>query len=488
MKKPVNLILTLMALCIAGIIGLQLFWNYQNYRATVQSFQHDINQTLTQAVDLEMTQRRQRLINQVKLWLADTSLIRITCDINNRDSNTVFHINDRYPKFEGSSGISFGISDFKPRLTRLNPSAKHMVINHLADRRVRKDLQDGVVYYYTQRLGDSLNLAFDRSHMQLHELDSIYKNLLTDKEIDAHYSLTTTRQGGTGYWTQPVGASFRKPYANEWVRASFDPPSHYFFKTMKWVILGTLLLVAISLFCFSYTAKTLLSQHKLAQLKDDFINNMSHELNTPLASIKVTAEALKTFNHSPQVQKNYLDIITYQTDKLTGLTAQILNTNRKTTLTDEPWQPVNVYQLFDQAVEELSLRHTLPEAWLSYQPQTKPVLVNARADSLLAVFTNVLDNAVKYGSAHPQLAISLITKNRWVEIGIADNGIGIPFEYRTKIFEPFFRIPRGNVHDVKGYGLGLSYVKQILTQHGGSIRVEANDPVGSVFLIRIPLC
>ena len=487
MKQPLTLIVTLMALCIGGIIGLQLFWNYQNYRATVKSFQYEINQTLSQAVDQETAQRRQALINQVKRWLADTAFIQITCDTKNLDSNTVFHMNDRYPKFKGSSGFTFGIADFKPRLTRLSPSVKTMVINHFADRRVRQDLQEGMIYYYTQRLGERLKRASDQSHVRLSELSRIYHNGLAAKGIDAPFFLTPTRRGGSGYWTQPVATSFRKPYANEWVRARFEPPTSYFVKTMKWVILSTLLLVAISLFCFGYTAKTLLSQHKLAQLKDDFINNMSHELNTPLASIKITAEALKAFNHSPEVQKNYLDIITYQTDKLTGLTTQILNANRQITLTNEPWQAVNISQLLEQAIQELPLRHALPDAWVSYQPPTEPVLVNARSTSLLAVFTNLLDNAVKYGSTPPQLGICMMTKNRWVDIGFADNGIGIPVEYRTKIFDPFFRVPQGNVHDVKGYGLGLSFVRQTLLQHGGSIRVEANEPRGSLFWIRLPL-
>ncbi len=476
-----------MALCIGGIIGLQLFWNYQNYQATVTSFQYEINQTLTQAVDQETAQRRQALINQVKSWLADTTFIQITCDTKNQDSNTVFYINDRYPKFKGSSGFTFGIADFKPRLTRLSPSVKTMVINHFADRRVRKDLQEGMIYYYTQRLGDRLKRASDQSHVRLSALNRLYQNGLDAKGIDAPFLLTLTRRGGSGYWTQPVATSFRKPYANEWVRARFAPPTNYFVKTMKWVILSTFLLVAISLFCFGYTARTLLSQHKLAQLKDDFINNMSHELNTPLASIKITAEALKAFNYPPEVQKTYLDIITYQTDKLTGLTTQVLTANRRITLPDEPWQVVNVGQLLEQAINELPLRHTLADAWLSYQPPTKPVLVNARVTSLVAVFTNLLDNAIKYGSTHPQLAIRLMTKNRWVDIGFADNGMGIPLEYRTKIFDPFFRVPTGNVHAIKGYGLGLSYVRQTLIQHGGSIRVEANEPQGSLFWIRLPL-
>ena len=477
----------LMVLCIGGIIGLQLFWNYQNYQATVKFFQYETNQTLIQAVDQEKAERRQALINQVKHWLADTTLIQITYDTKNADSNTVFHINDRYPKFKGSSGFTFGIADFEPKITFLSPSVKMMVINHFADRRVRQDLQEGMIYFYTRRLGDSLILASGQSHVRLSALSRLYQDGLIAKGIEAPFALARTRRGGGGYWTQPVATSFRKPYVNEWVQAHFEPPTNYFLKTMKWVILCTFLLVSISLFCFGYTAKTLLTQHKLAHLKDDFINNMSHELNTPLASIKITAEALKTFNHSPQLQEKYLNIITYQADKLTGLTAQILTANRRTTLVDEPWQTTDVNQLLVQVIAELPLRHTLPDTWISYQPPTKPVLVHVQIVSLSAVFSNLLDNAIKYGSTSPQLSIHLLTKNRFVDIGFADNGIGIPLEYRTKIFDPFFRVPTGNVHDIKGYGLGLSYVWQTLRRHGGSIWVEANEPQGSLFWIRLPL-
>jgi two-component system phosphate regulon sensor histidine kinase PhoR len=148
---------------------------------------------------------------------------------------------------------------------------------------------------------------------------------------------------------------------------------------------------------------------------------------------------------------------------------------------------MNVSQLLELATHELPLRHNLPAAWVSYQPPLKPVWVRARATNLVTVFTNLLDNALKYGSTHPQLTVHLLTKNRWVHIGFADNGIGIPLEYRTKIFDPFFRVPMGNVHDIKGYGLGLSYVRQILVEHGGSIWVEGNEPNGSLFWIRLPL-
>lgn len=487
MKKHINWILVLMSLCVIGIIGLQLFWNYQNYRSTVYTFGRDINESLNTAVDLEMDQRQQQLVDQVKGWLADTSFIRITCDTKNRDSNTVFHINDRYPKFPGSKGPSFGITDVKAKLNQITPEAKQILIDHFGDRIVKSDLKKGTVYYYTPRLGDRLTKAFDKSHVRLHSLDSIYRKILLSKAIRTSFSLNTRDTSGRVFLTRPVNAAFRRPYQKELVRATFESPDSYFLKTMKWVILSTFCLIAVCLICFGYTARTLLSQHKLASLKDDFINNMTHELNTPLSSIKITAEALKTFAYEPGRQKEYLDIIGYQTEKLTNLTARILDTNRLMAASRKNWQPVELHGLLDKAIGDMAIRFADQQAIITCEAHQEALLVFGEAISLLTVFTNIIDNALKYASTDLRLTISLMATNRWVEITFADNGVGIPADYRTKVFDPFFRVPQGNVHDVKGYGLGLSYVHKVIRQHQGSVTVRANEPMGSQFVIKLPL-
>lgn len=487
MKKHVDLILVLMSLCVVGIIGLQLFWNYQNYTTTVGAFERDINESLKQAVDLEMDQRHQRLIKQFKGWLADTSFISITCDTKNRDSNTVFYINDRYPKFTGSKGISFGLADFKPKLTRITPEAKTILINHFGDRTLRSDLKKGSIYYYTQRLGDSLLVAFNKSSVNMNALKRTYKKLLVAKSIQASFSLNPSDTSGSVYLTKLTNTDFRRPYKKKLVRAGFESPDIYFLKTMRWVLISTLLLITICLLCFGYTAKTLLSQHKLAELKDNFINNVTHELNTPLSSIKITAEALKAFDYTPERQREYLDIIGYQTDKLTDLTAQILNTNRLIVAGRENWATIDLNTLLNKAIHDLRVRFDRQEATIHYQSLSEPLLVYGEAASLLNVFTNIIDNALKYTLYPPRIDIRLLVKNGWVEIAFADNGIGIPAEYQTKVFEPFFRVPQGKVHDVKGYGLGLNYVCQVLRQHRGSITVQANQPGGSQFKVNLPL-
>lgn len=318
-------------------------------------------------------------------------------------------------------------------------------------------------------------------------LEHLYRDQLGTKNIRTAFSLNPVDSVHSAYLTKPVNAAFRRPFKKEIVRAGFESPDSYFLKAMKWVILTTFLLIAVCLFCFGYTVKTLLSQHKLAELKDDFINNMTHELNTPLSSIKITAEALKTFAYEPERQKEYLTIIEYQTEKLTNLTALILDTNRLVAASRQNWQPVELRELLHKAIHDMAIRFASQQAIVTYEPPEEPLLIYGDAVSLLTVFTNIIDNALKYASPGLRLTISLITTTRWVEIAFADNGPGIPAEYRIKVFDSFFRVPQGNVHDVKGYGLGLSYVNQVLRQHQGLVTVGANEPTGSQFTIKLPL-
>ena len=486
MKKHITLILVLMTMCVVGIIGLQLFWNFQNYKRTVNTFDHDINEALRMAVDRETNHRQDEIVNSFKGWLADTSLITITADHNNRDSNTVFHTSDTHPKYADDKKrmFTFGLTDYRQKLDRINPRAKAFMINHFGERIVKRDLREGVIYHYTQMLGDSLEKVYANSKVNLSNLQRLFKEELLRKDIRAGFILNPSKKEG-GFLTRAVNTNFRKPYKKDLVYAGFESPNAYFFKEMKWVIVSSLLLIAITLACFTYTAKTLFSQDKLARLKDDFINNMTHELNTPLASIKITAEALKSFNYQPEIRKEYLDIITYQADKLTGMTGQILNSGKLTAMGEQcDFYPGKIIQL---AIYELKAQIGLVNAQITYNALPGKFTVSGYPDSLRGAIVNLVDNALKYNSGTPHITISLISQSGFAKISITDNGIGIPHEYHDRVFDKFFRVPQGNRHNVKGYGLGLSYVKEVINQHNGHICIRDNEPTGSVIIIKLPL-
>jgi two-component system phosphate regulon sensor histidine kinase PhoR len=488
MKKHITLIIILMALCVSGIIALQLYWNYQNYRGAVKTFEHDSNEALRAAVDRETGQRHQAIIIQFANWLRDTSFITITCNAANRDHQTVFSVSDthRYP--HGDKGFSLSIDGFRLRLAHITPQAKSFFISHFSNNVVRSDLEKQSIFYYTQRLGDSLKQAFYGSRLNKAALSTLYANELNKRGIAVAFVLVAMPGKSLPYYTQPVNTALNRPYQMQMITAGFNNPYTFVFRQMKWLLVVTMLLIAITLFCFTCTTKTLLSQHKLAALKNDFINNMTHELNTPLASIKITAEALKTFNHNPAVQQEYLDMITFQTDKLTGLTARILNHNRAINHTEDNNTVVDLDTLIQSALKLLLPQLTNKQAMIHYNPPAVSLTVKGQAPALLSAFVNIIDNALKYNEqACTRLTIALQQQRDYISIAFADNGIGIPAAYHQKVFEQFFRVPQGNTHNVQGHGLGLSYVRQVISLHKGSINVSANQPNGSVFTIKLPL-
>ena len=360
------------------------------------------------------------------------------------------------------------------------------MIDHFGDIILKRDLKQGIIYDYTQKLGDSLNKVFIASRVNKAALGKLFKQELEQKNIRVPFMVNPDK-GAMPYLTHTVNADLRKPYHTALVYAGFESPNTYFFKEMKWVIVSSLLLIAITLCCFTYTVKTLLSQHKLAILKDDFINNMTHELNTPLSSIKITAEALKNFDYNAQTQRGYLDIITYQVEKLTDLTGQILNTGKLLKANEHTWTGINLDELVQKAIFDLKPQSDKQGALINYTGVAEDLHIKGETISLLNAFTNIIDNALKYTTQLPKVDINLSAQGGYAEIVFSDNGIGIPKEYQDRVFENFFRVPQGDTHNVKGYGLGLSYVSQVIKQHKGFISVGTNQPYGSSIVIKLPL-
>ena len=276
----------------------------------------------------------------------------------------------------------------------------------------------------------------------------------------------------------------RRPFEIQLVWARLENPNNYYLKEMKWLIITSLLLIGITLFCFYYTIKTLFNQNKLVALKDQFISNMTHELHTPLASIQITTEALQKFTPDAATQANYLDIILYQTKKLTELTKEILTNAKLETLGFTKDDQIDLDELVLVTITDLKLDDNIS---IKFIPSNEKHIIIGNKMHLSHAIGNIIENAVKYNtSTQPIIEINISKNRKETEISIADNGPGIADEFKQKIFDQFYRISTGNVHDIKGYGLGLSYVKKVVDQHQGSISVIDKYPHGSVFLINLP--
>jgi len=488
-KKRIKLILILMSVCVTGITGLQLYWNYQNYNRTVKAFKHDINEALNVAIDREMDAREQKIVTRFKGWLADTSFITITCNVQNRDSATVFRMKDTHPYPGGDKEVNFGITDFKEKLHQITPEAKTLFINHMSDTTLRHHLKDGVVYFYTQRLGDSLQNVVDKSRLNRGTLDKFYKEELLLRGIDAPFVIAPAKLTNTNsFLTRTINAGLQRPHQKDLVFAGFESPDLFFLRQMKWLLISSFLLIGITIFCYAYTVKTLLSQQKLAELKNDFVNNMTHELKTPIATINIAAEAIQGFNLSKVSTDEYLGIIRQQAGNLANLVDQIL----KNVISEQEnislnLAAVNTGQLINKIITDYKPQSEAAVIGINYHSDGEELTTMADEGLLKNAIANLLDNAIKYCSPGSVINIHQSAENGNIIISVADNGPGIPQQYQDKVFDRFFRVPSGDIHNVKGYGLGLSYAKSIIERHNGTLTLISNPGSGTEFIISTPL-
>jgi two-component system phosphate regulon sensor histidine kinase PhoR len=489
MKNKIRFVLVLMCSCVLGITGLQLYWNFQNYKAIVENFKKDTNSALAHAVDDELAVRRQKLIVKIKHWMADTSLIRITCNINNRDSMTIFYLQDVHPRFKEDEKrkepFEIGINDFNQKLREITPAAKQFFINHFVNGKIRTHLENGSVYWYTQTLGDSIEKSYNESRLNKAVLAATYTAQLRKKEIYGRFKLNPTAKINTQFLTQKVNASMRRPYRQEMVWASHESPTTYYLREMKWLMISSLLLIGITIYCFSYTAKTLLNQHQLNALKDDFIDNMTHEIKTPLTSMAITAEALQTFDKDEVKRKDYLKIITYQIGKLDELTDHLLSAAKPIKKGNKDLTSVNINEVINEAVVNLDVQ--LKAANASVKLDLYPdLMIKGHQFDLIHAVMNMIDNSIKYASATPVIEIEAKKVKNVVVITMSDNGIGISVSHQKQIFDKFFRVPTGNVHNIKGSGLGLSYVQAVMKAHQGKVKMVESNSAGTTFILTFP--
>jgi len=240
---------------------------------------------------------------------------------------------------------------------------------------------------------------------------------------------------------------------------------------------------------FWFTWRNLMEEKRLSGLKSDFINNMTHELKTPLSTITVAGRTLEKaqINSDPDRVLETAKMISKQSVNLN----QLINTILEVSLLER-----TEFELDRQKVSADELTHQIVASFLTSCDGCAEVQEDYKANGIalsvdIVYFTtminNLLGNAVKYCDKEPVILVSTMTENNDFQISVTDNGVGIPHEHIDHIFEKFYRVPHGNIHKTKGLGLGLYYVKRIATAHGGDVSVSSRPGRGSTFKIRLPL-
>lgn len=290
---------------------------------------------------------------------------------------------------------------------------------------------------------------------------------------------------------------FSNTLSSDWVR--FDPMHRYavtisgtrsaLLQEILPQILFSLFLTALTTASFYFMYRSIRAQQRLMELKNDFISNITHELKTPVTTVSVALEALKNFKglENPKLTSEYLDIAQGELNRLTILTDKILKTaifeNKGVDFKPEP---VDLEKLITQILASMRLLFERQKAKVTFEKQGDNFVISGGSIHLTNVIYNLLDNALKYSPGEPAIQVTLKNEEHQIEILVKDEGIGIPAEFRKKVFEKFFRVPTGDVHNIKGYGLGLSYVDSVVRSHRGTIEVLSSGGAGSLFRIVLP--
>lgn len=460
MQHRIRLIIWLLAACVLGINGFQAYWLYSTYKLTVTQFDRAVHETLVLAVQQQLTQ----VVEQTK---AEATM---TLSIVGKTSSPA-----------GPRRLVYGadvalLASNMPRRTALYMS------HHLNS-----------ITIDDWSSGNKVNLANLRHvyALQLHQHGIDSATVLDTFSLAPGKAALERRKRAVpqaARFTQTTPPVLLSPTHGLYVRAHLPPPTHYLWQHLGGLLGGSVLLLVFTSGCFVLVLHTIVAQRKLAEAKNDFINNMTHELKTPLTTVSAAVETLERFGlqADPQKVKTYFSISKTELRRLSDLVDKVLTiaTKERQTLVLHP-EPVHPAELVQAAVHRHQLHASKP---VHFEVEVAPTdVVQADRLHLDGVINNLIDNAIKYSKEQVTIALrSHRTVGGW-QLTVQDDGVGIASSYQAAVFGRFFRVPTGNLHPVKGFGLGLYYVRQVMERHGGRISVRSEPGRGSAFTLWLPL-
>ena len=332
---------------------------------------------------------------------------------------------------------------------------------------------------------------------EVHKIDSLLTHYMRFYNFHIDYSFVVAKPGFVTAQNENGFANhiYYKPLEegagkNEIeLKLIFPEKKQFIIAEMGTLFITSVILIPVVLVMFWQTILSLLKEKKISEHTSGFLNNMTHEFKTPLTNI---ALAGKMILKDPAVEtgnkiKHYSGIILEENEKLRLQVEQVLSMTalergeiplRKTEL--------DFHELINESVRCISIQIENKQGNLKLNLDAERVAVTGDRNHLINALSNLIDNAIKYSGKNPEIAVQTSNNGGNLVVVISDDGIGIEKEYQKRVFDKFFRVPTGDVHDVKGFGLGLAYVKKIVELHGGTIRLQSEKGKGSTFTITLP--
>jgi len=517
-KKTIWLVTFALSITLIGLLVVQGFWIRNALRINEQHFDQLINRTLTDVVKkLENQEMVYQIINEVepyekqgkgeertvtyqlnktqqkKYSLNQYNLDKEILEIDNLDSldfSTRFDMVSRQPlQFESQEKYRMTQSlkeKFKKRLEnelKTDLSEKRVFVENIVNKLIQVDVG----------LENRLNP---------HVVDSLLSEELEQKDIQLDYEYAVVDEKDSvvfasgDYQPQMEQIVYKERlFPNDvivkdnYLQVYFRERQGYIFKSTGSMTLVSIILSVIVILGFAITTHIMFKQKRLSRVKNDFVNNMTHELKTPISTISLATQMLKD-DSIPESSKNLgsiSKIIDDETIRLSSQVEKVLKTAvfNSGKLNIKP-KEVNLHEIIENVLKSFYIQIENQNGTLEKQLNAAHPQVEVDEVHFTNIMFNLLDNAVKYSSRQPLIKVETRDVRQGIMVAVEDNGIGIRKKDQKKIFDQFYRVPTGNIHDVKGFGLGLNYVKKMVEEHNGQIRLQSEYKHGTRFEIIIP--
>jgi len=522
--KHFKFILVLITFAIIGLIAVQLYWIDNALTVRKERFENNVNEALHQVITkLEKRATAAKITRRLNLRRQTQSIPGImgggSSSIDKFDKKNKFKLNVFEEIITDSSGI---VTKRKRERSFIGDSSTNDVFNFGFNFKSKNpfnlkeiDSTSTSLDWFNKRK-DFVNDVFDEmvsvniyndynENIDTLAIDTLLKIELFDLGIHAKYKYAIldfnnkliTRINNKDVEEELINSKYKISVAlnNIFLQPKqltiyFPHENKYILKTMWFMLLGSFMLVMIIVGAFYYTVNTILQQKKLSDIKNDFINNMTHELKTPISTISLAVDVLNDKSLKPNEERlaKYLNAIKEENKRLALLVENVL----QTAIIDKGQLKLNIIniginQILEQVVNNFSLQFEKLNVQLDLDILEEDVMIEVDKFHIINAFNNLLDNAIKYSKSDILINIKNYQYNEGIVVEVADNGIGISKENQRRIFDNLYRVPTGNIHNVKGFGLGLSYVKAIIEKHNGTVSVQSTMGEGSIFRVYLPL-
>ncbi len=533
-RNQFKILLILMSVAVSGLLLLQFFWIRNVHEATEVRFDEQVRECLEKSVsDLEKIELESMIPKE--LFKKDlqgsyaefvnsefSEVLRVDESIEIRDTTITLDgekiqflvvqgtvIDTTTGLFAESRILTKELGDIQPAnidgniLSMKDSNSYAIQLNNSFNRQIMRKAQyldEIMVKMFTSNYFDDISLT-----LNLYVLDSLLQRNLERGSLDTNFFFNITKGGVTAtnfmsksphykpdingrLYTTTLFPSEIYPSEYELI-VSFPNERSYLWSEMVGTLVASFLLVLIIVFAFYLSVSTIYQQKQLSEIKNDFISNMTHELKTPISTISLACEAISDpdiiANTDEETMSSYVSMIDQENKRLAKLVENVLQTS----LLDKG--SLNLKR--SEVRIDLLLKDIVKTFQIKFKQKEGKVVID-QLDEIVAlvdrihfgnIITNLLDNALKYSNRPPVVKIRLIKQTNGFEMYFSDNGIGIKKDDQKRIFEKLYRVPTGDVHNVKGFGLGLNYVDSIVRLHGGEISVDSTLGKGSTFKIFI---